>query len=216
MDERTLARFMSKVRVLDNGCWYWLGTITDDGYGQFAIDGTNRLAHRVSYQHFTGPISGELELDHLCHTRDLACPGGKDDPHRRCVNWADLEPVTGYENSMRGKGVGAINAAKTRCDYGHDYTPENTYIDPDGGRECRTCRAERSREWVRVHHPGVRHGTETHCPSNHAYAGDNLIITVNGGRACRECKRAWSREYMRAKRATARVVAREAASAPLP
>jgi hypothetical protein len=204
MDNRTLARFMTNVRILDNGCWYWTGTVTKDGYGQFSIGGTNKLAHRVSFEHFREPIPGDLELDHLCHTRDRACPGGKRDPHRRCVNWADLEPVTGYENTMRGCTIPAVNAAKVKCVNGHDYTPENTYIDPQGRRECRICRAERARQWVTEHHPGVRHGTETHCPSNHPYSGDNLIITVNGGRACRECKRDWNREYMRAKRAAAK------------
>lgn len=32
------------------------------------------------------------------------------------------------------------NAAKMKCDAGHDFTPENTYLRPDGkGRQCRTC-----------------------------------------------------------------------------
>lgn len=31
-------------------------------------------------------------------------------------------------------------AAKTRCKNGHDFTPENTYLRPTGGRGCRKCR----------------------------------------------------------------------------
>lgn len=30
---------------------------------------------------------------------------------------------------------------KTHCPNGHPYTPDNTYIDPRGYRNCRTCRA---------------------------------------------------------------------------
>jgi hypothetical protein len=29
---------------------------------------------------------------------------------------------------------------------GHEYTPENTYIAPDGGRHCRMCDSQRNRE----------------------------------------------------------------------
>jgi len=202
MDDRTLARFMSKVEIQANGCWRWTGSITEDGYGQFSTGGTNELAHRESYKHFIGPIPPGLELDHLCHTRDKDCPGGKTDEHRRCVNpFTDLEPVTGPENARRGMSPAAINARKTHCDSGHEFTEANTYVDPDGGRECKTCRHNSSTAWMAVHNPGVRHGTETHCPSGHEYAGPNLIITPNGGRACRECKREWNREYMRRKRA---------------
>jgi hypothetical protein len=30
-----------------------------------------------------------------------------------------------------------------RCKRGHEFTPENTYIKPDGGRVCRECRRQR-------------------------------------------------------------------------
>jgi hypothetical protein len=212
MDEHTLARFMAKVEVQPNGCWYWTGTITEDGYGQFWIEGANNLAHRVSYLHFVGPIPAELELDHLCHTNDRGCPGGKADPHRRCVNWADLEPVTGIVNAMRGKGIAAANAAKTHCDSGHEFTPDNIRIGSRSGRECRACARARSAAWVAAHHPGVQHGTETHCPQNHPYEGDNLyVIPSTGGRMCRECKRVSGRESARRRRAAAKA-ARQAAA----
>ena len=41
------------------------------------------------------------------------------------------------------------HAAKTCCDYGHEFTPENTYIrTTDGGRECRKCRPNRATEMI--------------------------------------------------------------------
>jgi hypothetical protein len=69
-----------------------------------------------------------LVLDHLCR-------------NRRCVNPEHLEIVTSVENVMRGEGFGPKNAAKTHCDKGHEFTPENTYIRTraQGGRECRAC-----------------------------------------------------------------------------
>jgi hypothetical protein len=210
MDDVTLAQFMSKVEIQPNGCWHWTGHITEDGYGTFYIDGRNELAHRVSYQHFSGPIPKGWEVDHLCHTREvLTCPGGKTDLHRRCVNpFTDLEAVTPEVNNARGK-----TANKTRCDYGHEFTEANTYIDPTtGGRSCRECRAERGRRWVAEHNPGVRHGTETHCPQGHPYEGDNLyLIPSTGGRMCRICKRISGRESARRKRAAAKATRQSAA-----
>lgn len=32
---------------------------------------------------------------------------------------------------------------KTHCPHGHEFTPSNTYIRPDGYKECRACRVER-------------------------------------------------------------------------
>lgn len=46
-----------------------------------------------------------------------------------------------------GKQPGRHNAAVTHCPQDHEYTPENTYNRPDGGRDCRMCMRERSREW---------------------------------------------------------------------
>lgn len=207
MADSILARFLGKIEVQSNGCWHWTEPINAGGYGVFSAGGMKRLAHRASYTLFMGPIPAGLELDHLCHTLDVGCPGGEGDPHRRCVYPGHLEPVTELENALRGRGPSAVNAAKTHCKNDHEFTPENTYVDPQGGRECRTCRKAQREEWLRVHHPGVRHGTETHCPQDHPYEGDNLIITSHGGRACRECKRAWNREYARQKRAAAKAKA---------
>ena len=47
--------------------------------------------------------------------------------------------------------TGAHNAAKTHCPHGHEYTEENTYIDPKGSRRCRECAKTTIREWQREH-----------------------------------------------------------------
>lgn len=40
-----------------------------------------------------------------------------------------------------------VNRLKTHCPYGHEYTKENTYTPPTGGRYCRECMKRRSQEW---------------------------------------------------------------------
>lgn len=53
-------------------------------------------------------------------------------------------------NAMLGlvttEGAGARQRDDTRCPAGHEYTPENTYINPAGKRECRECRRDRKRK----------------------------------------------------------------------
>jgi hypothetical protein len=44
----------------------------------------------------------------------------------------------------------AENAEKTHCIRGHEFTPENTYIQ-QGWRQCKTCRLIRQREWKAAH-----------------------------------------------------------------
>jgi hypothetical protein len=45
----------------------------------------------------------------------------------------------------RGVGPTGLNMAKTHCNEGHEYTPENTYRNKKGHRTCLTCR----RTWDR-------------------------------------------------------------------
>lgn len=124
----------------DDECWPWPGTPTYYGYGRQG----QRYAHREVYLRKVGPILDEEELDHLCHTIDPVCPGGKTCPHRICVNYVrHLEPVTGLENWKRGRSLSRINQQKDVCDHGHELTADNLYIYVINGklvRYCRTCK----------------------------------------------------------------------------
>lgn len=54
---------------------------------------------------------------------------------RACDRLAN--PLTGKPN------IGEVNAAKTHCPQGHEYTPENTIFDKSSnGRRCKICRPE--------------------------------------------------------------------------
>jgi HNH endonuclease len=135
-------RFWSKVQKTD-GCWPWIGGIEPLGYGRLKIGGRAGRwvkAHRFAYELLVGPIPSGLDLDHLCHNADPACPGGKNCIHRRCVNPAHLEPVTHRENVLRGQGFAAQQARRTHCPQGHPYDSANTYVDASRRRHCRACK----------------------------------------------------------------------------
>lgn len=118
--------------AMEPGCWRWMAAVDDKGYGRVGFEGAVRLAHRVVYALFRGPIPDGFTLDHLCR-------------NRACVNPAHLEPVTSRENTVRGMGPTAINTRKTQCPRGHtDYVARTS---EPGKRKCRTCRAADTRRW---------------------------------------------------------------------
>lgn len=143
-----IARFWS--RVDRNGpkapdgllgrCWMWTRS-TNHGYGQVSIGGHIKRAHRLAYELSVGPVPDGLDIDHLCHERDSDCPGGVTCPHRRCCNPDHLRPATRRTNVLRGVSPLADKAARSHCEHGHEFTPENTYL-WRGGRCCRACRRQ--------------------------------------------------------------------------
>lgn len=115
-----------------DGCWLWTGppyggkgNVRYSRVGEGGREGRTLLGHRVSYEHFVGPIPEGLEIDHLCR-RPL------------CVNPKHLEPVLHAENVDRG-----AKANQTHCMYGHEFTDENTALRDNGTRKCRKCDVRR-------------------------------------------------------------------------
>lgn len=141
---RRYTQLLKRMEHQQNGCIYMTGNIRPDGYARIS----NQGAHRVAYEYFIGPIPEAHDVDHDCHNRaDPPCHLGPACPHRRCVNPDHLRAVPHKENVLAGVSFGAVNAAKTHCNRGHEFTPENTHFESGGGRRCRVCRRLREKAY---------------------------------------------------------------------
>lgn len=68
-----------------------------------------------------------------------------DDPSNNHVS--NLRWGTQSENEHdRVRNGGNVQANKTHCVHGHEYTEANTWRDANGWRHCRTCRADQQRK----------------------------------------------------------------------
>jgi hypothetical protein len=136
--------FWERVQKTDS-CWIWTRSINGNGYGSLRFRSQPTFAHRVAYQLEVGPIPDGFEVDHRCHDPKVCKVPAKECPHRRCCNPAHLEPVPASVNRKRGNSKRTHNSSKKRCPQGHRYDEKNTYISPNGGRQCRICRRARVR-----------------------------------------------------------------------
>jgi hypothetical protein len=139
----TSDRFLSQVSKEPSGCWLWTGPgQTAAGYAHIYDPTRSRTkdgnigVHVWAHLEWVGPIPDLHQVDHLCHV-----PGECTPPclHRLCVNPDHLKAVTVRENGLRSGSVSAVNASKTHCDSGHEFSPENTGVNKDGSRWCRSC-----------------------------------------------------------------------------
>ena len=129
-EEQYEQRFWSYVdKKNDDECWNWQGTKSGNGYGYFHYRGIDRGAHRMSLQFTLGrPIIMGMHACHSCN-------------NTRCVNPSHLREDTASSNIKDLVRAGNHNnARKTHCKHGHEYTPENIYVNK-GRRLCRTCRS---------------------------------------------------------------------------
>lgn len=125
-------RFWKNVKRLPNGCWLWTASTRSGGYGQIWINGTCRLAHRVTYEDHHGVIlTRNVHLHHVCGRKG-------------CVNPSHLEPLVASDHHrLHGR-------KQRRCKH-----PEHRR-GPRGCRECDRLRGRRRRRAERP--PGERAG----------------------------------------------------------
>ena len=86
-------RFMSKVRILANGCWEWTGAMLPKGNGSFRIGGGGHRAmeaHRCAWLLFRG----EIHDDQVVYRTRLECS------HIKCVNPEHLSCGTRFEQAL--------------------------------------------------------------------------------------------------------------------
>lgn len=121
------------VAELQGNCWLWQGRYRN-GYGLVDIGNDSpKSVHIVVYELLIEPRTLGLTFDHLCRVR-------------ACCQPLHLEQVTNKVNCLRGDSPPAINARKTHCKQGHEFTASNTMIvqsfrkgklSPQ--RACRVC-----------------------------------------------------------------------------
>ena len=116
-----------------NGCLEFTGSLNREGYGRMWFNGKSAQTHRIAWEITNGPIPDGMDVLHHC-----------DNPP--C---AQTDPTEGYPEGHLFLGTNAENIADmiakgrkheqnvTHCHQGHEYDTDNTYVTPQGKRDCR-------------------------------------------------------------------------------
>ncbi len=101
------------------GCWWWMNSPAEDGYGRIYYDGHLRLAHRVAWELEHGiPIPPGLVAMHTCDQPPCVNPA-----HLRLGTFAD----NNRDRARKGRSaVGEANGRRTK--------PESTPRGEKAGR----------------------------------------------------------------------------------
>lgn len=112
-------------------CIEFEGMKDKTGYGRILVDGRRVAAHRVEWERVHGPIPTGKVIMHICD-------------NRACVNIGHLQLGTQSENIQDcANKKRHLNARKTHCPQGHEYTDESVFRRADGKRSCKLCDRER-------------------------------------------------------------------------
>jgi hypothetical protein len=116
-------RFDSRISGADPECVLWMGRYDHDGYGRITVmkngKASPQLAHRIAWTLAGRGLVTGMTLDHLCHTNNPSCTGGRECLHRRCVNVNHLEQVTPRTNNARRWLGWRTMFGEGNCSHGH-------------------------------------------------------------------------------------------------
>ena len=115
-----------------SGCWIWLKSLNNGGYGTVAVKGKSKFAHRFSWEFYRGPIPSGKNVLHRC-----------DIPS--CVNPDHLFIGSQTDNHLDSQTKGRrYKQQSDKCIHGHPAIPENVYFS-NGHRYCLLCKRESRR-----------------------------------------------------------------------
>jgi hypothetical protein len=144
------------------GCWEWLGTLNNYGYGvvfKWHQGKTHMmLAHRFAYAHLVGPLpinvttrrsKHENVVRHTCDNRTCVNPkhlllGTQADNVKDQLDRGRLDLTTFHEAHAKAFGY-----TKTHCRRGHERTEENSAPYIKRGKtytQCKVCARERQKD----------------------------------------------------------------------
>jgi len=82
--------------------------------------------------------AADLSMDHIVPWQSAGDPK---------ETFFDVENIAFSHLKCNIGAARSVNREKLKCPWGHEYTPENTYVPPDGARrECRQCARVRIRD----------------------------------------------------------------------
>lgn len=130
-------RFWEKVDKTEE-CWNWTAATRNSGYGCIKVNGKVQDSHRLSWSLVNGDIQNGLFVLHRCD-------------NRLCVRPDHLFLGTQKDNMRDATSKGRMSvphddtlSRRTHCNYGHEFTPENTGTSK-GYRRCKEC----NKNWMR-------------------------------------------------------------------
>lgn len=104
------------------GCWLWIASTNQKGYGMIKVNGSMRSAHRIAWTIYRGNIPVGLQVCHVCDNPSCVMPehlflGTPSDNTTDCVlkgrdNWSKLTVQdVGNIRSMRDAGIRVVDIA---------------------------------------------------------------------------------------------------------
>lgn len=136
--DRLRDELLSRRVITETGCWVMPGA-PPTHYDLIRIEGQNWGLHQVALWIWRGlpPSEGVGPLIGTMHTCDNP-PCWNPDHLLRATQAANVQDAI-------TKGRKLAKWTITQCKWGHELTPENTYI-KGRARHCRICRRQRRRE----------------------------------------------------------------------
>lgn len=191
-----MLKIQSRCRMLENGCWEYLGTRNEQGYGFINYRGKPWPLHRLTLTIAKGPPPTPKHKG--CHECDFP----------PCCNPTHLFWGTQKANGedMAAKRRSA-KQANTACPRGHLFAEHGRINPKTGWRACRMCERAKSRiylgwpedlaynappkqgwppkDLIRVE-PAIKRD-RTVCAAGHKIDGYNAAPKTNGSVQCRIC-----------------------------